>query len=131
MAGEDLRPLSSIGLHLPLVAYHHQQAGGIARLDDIGKVGVGTPEVGIGRHIGDACELAGFDHGLDLGLIGLPVLHEDTGCARHGQQEGIGGEGVAADRILWGTAGAVFRVVVLDEGDGILAVGGIRHEARR
>ena len=56
------------------------------------------------------------------------MLEEDAGCARHGQQEGVGSQGVARDGVLVGS-GALLRVVVLDEGHGKLAVVGVADEA--
>ena len=50
------------------------------------------------------------------------MLEEDAGCARHGQHIGIGCQRILLQRIL-SRIGAFLRVVVLDESDGILAIG--------
>ena len=93
-----------------------------------GIVGGCTLVVHIGAGVGDAGQLAGVDHAFYFLLVGLPVLQEDAWGARHGQQVGVGGQGVFLDGVLGRARRAILGVVVLDEGHGILAVGRLRGE---
>ena len=117
IAGENLRPAAP-RLHLLLVTYDNEQLA----VDAVGVVFRVVGDILIGRHIVDAGEFTGGNHRLKFRLIGLPVLEEDAGCPRHGQHISIGCQRVFLQRIL-SRIGTLLRVVVLNEGDGILAIG--------
>ena len=117
IAGEDLRPAVP-GRHLLLVAHDHEQLA----VDAVGVVFRVIGHALIGRHIRDAREFTGGNHGLDLLPIRLPVLEEHTRRPRHGDHIGIGSQRVFLQRIL-SRVRALLRVMVLNEGHRILPVG--------
>ena len=122
MTGKDLCPFAGLWRQLGFIAHHAEQlvVGG----DGIIGFDIRRAVSQILRRVGDACKLAGGNHCLDLFLVGLPVLEEDAGRARHGEHVGIGSQGVLLQRIL-SVIGAFLSIVVLNEGDSILAVGSI------
>ena len=85
--------------------------------------------LGGGAGIGYAGQLAGIDHLLDVLLVGLPVLEEDTRGAGHGEHIGVAGFGILVDGVLRVVGITVLRVVVLDEGHRITAVAGLLAQA--
>ena len=84
---------------------------------------VGTVnQTGCRARVGDAGQLTGINHLLDALFIGLPVLEEDTGRARHGKHIGIGGLDILFDGVLRVVGVTVLRVVVLDKGHRIATI---------
>ena len=72
-------------------------------------------------HIGDASSLTSRNHSTNLVFIFLPMGKEHTWCARHSKKISVGSECVATNRILLFTCRAIFHIVVLYEGNSILA----------
>ena len=75
-------------------------------------------------HIMDTGKATNINHSLDTLLAVTPVGEEDTRCARHSQQIGIGSQRVLSQWILLCT-GTLLGVVVLYECDSILLVNAI------
>ena len=121
---KHLRPLGRVDVRLvgTHIAHNHQQAVLAARLDDVGIVTGSAAEVFITALVVDACCLACSRHRLDFCRIGQPMLQEYARRSRHSQQVGISSQRVLLQRVL-SSVRAFLRVVVLDEGHGVAAVG--------
>ena len=77
----------------------------------------------------DACEVAQQNHVLYLPFVVNPVFHEHTRRSRHGEDIGVGSEGVLLDRILLLRFRPLLRVVVFNKCHGITAVVAIRGKS--